>query len=261
MRNKFKHLPKVSIIFPVKNSENTVEKSLSSLFNQSYKNIEIIVIDGFSTDKTVEIIKSYIQSISYFISEPDKGIGDAMNKGLKIVNGELVGILNADDYFLPNAVELMVKNYLLNVNFIYHADCNIFFDDFKFYNSKSPTIVNLKKGMLIQHIATFVPKRVYDEIGFFDPTLKISADWDFLLRCQIKGIKFKKIDEIIANYSIGGTSTNNISTLLKERHYIRKKNKLFKYFDLDNLYMNFKFLIFRSSLISISYKIKYILKK
>lgn len=261
MKNILTRLPKVSIIFPVKNSQETVEKSLSSLINQTYKNIEIIVIDGLSTDKTCEIIKSFNNYITYFISEPDNGIGDAMNKGLKVVNGELVGILNADDYYLPNAVELMVDNYLSNTDFIYHADCNIFFDDSKYYNSKSSAIVDLKKGMLIQHIATFVPKKFYDKIGSFDSTLKISADWDFLLRCQLNGIKFIKINETIANYSTGGTSTKNIKTLLKERHYIRKKNNLFKYFDFDNLYMNFKFLIFRSSLIKLSYKIKYIIKK
>ena len=256
-----RHLPKVSIIFPVKNAQETVEKSLSSLVNQSYSNIEIIVVDGLSNDKTCQLINLFKKHITFFVSEADNGIGDAMNKGLRVVNGELVGILNADDYYLPNAVELMVENYLSSPDFIYHADCNIFFDDSKFYNSKSSTRVDLRKGMLIQHIATFVPKKFYDKIGSFDPKLKISADWDFLLRCQLNGIKFKKIDETIANYSIGGTSTKNINTLLNERHYIRKKNNLYKYIDFDNLYMNFKFFIFRSSLIKLSYKIKYILKK
>jgi glycosyltransferase involved in cell wall biosynthesis len=261
MNKNILNQPKVSIIFPVKNSEDTVEKSLCSLINQTYKNIEIIVIDGFSTDNTVEIINNYKNNISFFISELDNGIGDAMNKGLKFATGDLIGILNADDYFLTNTIQVIVENYLKYPDCIIHGDCNIFFSNTKFYNSKSPSNPNLKKGMVIQHIATFVPRKFYNQIGYFDSELKISADWDFLLRCQISGIKFKKIDQPIANYSIGGTSTKNIKRLLSERHYIRKKNKLYKFFDFDSLYMNIKFLIFRSSLVEISYKIKYILKK
>ena len=103
--------PKISIITVVKNSKETIEKNIQSLKNQSYKNYEHIVIDGGSEDGTVDIIKNFKNNIQYFISEKDKGIYDAMNKGIDQATGDIIGILNADDYYYPDAL-LIVKKYL-----------------------------------------------------------------------------------------------------------------------------------------------------
>ena len=101
---------KISIITVVKNNKDTIEKNILSLINQNYKNYEHIIIDGGSEDGTIEEINKYKKDIKYFISEKDKGIYDAMNKGINKAEGDIIGILNADDYYFSNALEI-VKNY------------------------------------------------------------------------------------------------------------------------------------------------------
>ncbi len=109
-------LPLVSIITVVYNGAKTLEQTILSVLNQTYKNIEYIIIDGESTDGTLDIIEMYRDKISTCISEPDEGLYDAMNKGVSIANGELIGIINSDDWFEKNAVELVVSSYVNNLN-------------------------------------------------------------------------------------------------------------------------------------------------
>ena len=103
--------PKISIITVIKNKSNFIEETILSVKNQKYKNIEHIIIDGGSTDGSLEIIKKYIEDIDYFVSEPDKGNYDAINKGLSVCTGDLIGIVNADDILLPDATSILVNNY------------------------------------------------------------------------------------------------------------------------------------------------------
>ena len=106
--------PKISIITVVKNNQKLIERNILSLLNQKYKNYEHIIIDGGSTDGSKDIIQNYSQKISHFVSEPDDGIYDAMNKGLDLASGDIVGILNSDDYFYENALQT-VKTYFENM--------------------------------------------------------------------------------------------------------------------------------------------------
>ena len=111
---------KISIITVVKNNEKTIEKAIKSVIEQSYKNIEYIVIDGKSNDNTIKILEKYKNKIDILISEKDNSIWDAMNKGLSRASGDLVGFLNSDDYYYPNAIEI-VNNYFSNkdINFLF----------------------------------------------------------------------------------------------------------------------------------------------
>ena len=106
--------PLVSIITVVFNGERFIEKTINSVISQTYKNIEYIIIDGGSTDKTLDIIRQYEDRIDYWISEPDNGIYNAMNKGIKLSRGKLIGLINSDDWYMENAVETVVARYLAN---------------------------------------------------------------------------------------------------------------------------------------------------
>ena len=106
MKNKNLN-PLISIITVVKNNEKYLEETIQSIINQKFKNFEYIIIDGKSTDRTLEIIKKYNTEIDYWISEDDKGIYDAFNKGINIANGELIGFVNSDDVLTPNALEIL----------------------------------------------------------------------------------------------------------------------------------------------------------
>ena len=113
MKNKNLN-PLISIITVVKNNEKYLEETIQSIINQKFKNFEYIIIDGKSSDRTLEIIKKYNTEIDYWISEDDKGIYDAFNKGINIANGELIGFVNSDDVLTPNALEIL-NNYYLKV--------------------------------------------------------------------------------------------------------------------------------------------------
>ena len=121
MKENFNSKPLVSIITVCYNSEKTISKTIESIINQTYKNIEFIIIDGKSDDKTLEIIDNYKNNISKIISEKDNGIYDAFNKGLNICNGDLIGFVNSDDILTPNALEILVKYYNK------HTDRDFFF--------------------------------------------------------------------------------------------------------------------------------------
>ena len=111
---------KISIVTVTKNSENFLEECILSVFNQSYKNYEHIIIDGNSTDKTIDIIKKHKEKISYWITEKDNGLYDAMNKGIKKSTGDIIGILNSDDIFFPEALKIVNKYFLLNNDLDFH---------------------------------------------------------------------------------------------------------------------------------------------
>ena len=247
------NIPLISIITVSYNAVKTIEETILSVLNQTYHNIEYIIIDGGSTDGTIDIIKKYQDRISYWVSEPDKGIYDAMNKGIAKANGELIGIINSDDWYELDAVQNVVLEFNNTRPAIYHGGLNIVKDDIVFYISKaSIKIKRLKKGMVINHPATFVCKKIYDEIGVFSTSYKIASDYDFILRAFMKGYEFKSINKVLANFRIGGVSTNINKLLLKELHTIRKNNNTYILFDKYYIYDILKYMIAGKYLHSIS---------
>src|ERR1700739_123500 len=131
------HLPLVSIITVVYNGSKYIEQTINSVLNQSYKNIEYIIIDGGSTDDTLNIIKRYESKIDYWQSEPDEGIFFAMNKGISLAKGELIGIINADDFYLPGTVKNVVE-----ADNVYHAD--IYHGDMQYISEKGEPLSSAK---------------------------------------------------------------------------------------------------------------------
>ena len=217
--------PLISIITVSYNAKKTIEQTILSVLNQTYKNIEYIIIDGKSTDGTVDIIKKYEKRISYWVSEKDTGIYNAMNKGIKIAHGVLIGIVNADDFYEKDAVEIMVDEYTKKGTeadrFLYYGMLRIWKHELEFCVRQYHH--NFVTETAIQHPTCFVPKVLYDKWGGFDEQYRVCADFDLLNRYRANGVRFCKVDKIISNFRIGGATTKLANEVIMEPPTIRLK--------------------------------------
>ncbi len=248
--------PLISIITVVYNSKKTIEQTIRSVLNQSYSKIEYIIIDGESNDGTMQIVSKYKDKIAHVISEKDKGIYDAMNKGILMAKGDVIGILNSDDYYEIDTVENIASIYkpgLVN----YYGDLrNLLESNKSFIISASDNLNKLKRGMVVNHPTLFVNKEVYKKFGQFSLKYKIAADWDFTLRCYLNGVKFIKVPKVLSNFRVGGVSSGISRLYLEELSTIRKSNGLYKVFDKYYWYDRLRFMLLGKYL----YKL-YLLKK
>lgn len=207
---------KISIITVAYNAEGTIEQTINSVLNQTYSNIEYIVIDGGSTDRTVDIIEKYDSFISFWISEPDQGIYYAMNKGIEMATGEIIGIINADDWYEKNALDIIVNVFNDAEVEIVYGKLNIVEND-KVVRSTYPLpLNNMWFRMAIDHPATFVKRSVYERLGLFDTSYMLAADYDFLLKAYCEGVKFQYIDSTIANFRNDGVSSTKLVECAEE---------------------------------------------
>jgi len=204
--------PLVSIITVVYNGEKHIEQTIESVLNQTYKNIEYIIIDGNSKDGTINILKKYEDKIALWQSEPDGGIYFAMNKGIQLAKGEIIGILNADDYYLPDAVMRIVQANSKNPSDIFYGDMLVVAEG-KNDTIQKPDISKMNEMPSIPHPTCFVKKAVYEKAGTFDIRFKISSDYEFLLRCIRKNFKFLYVPEIITTFRQGGISASCYSNV------------------------------------------------
>ena len=218
--------PLISIITVVYNGEKYLNQTIESVINQTYKNIEYIIIDGGSTDGTIEIIKKYEKNINYWISEPDKGLYDAMNKGIQIANGDLIGMINSDDWYELDAVKTVVNTYLKNpTNTIFHADR---FDvypngDKRVYKFNTSKFKFKYISMTYSHPSMFISKKEYKK-HLYNTSLRVYSDYQFTLEAFLKDPnEFVHINKPIVNFRLGGTS-GQISFIrsLKENFILRK---------------------------------------
>ncbi len=219
-------LPKVSIITVCFNAAETLECTIKSVINQSYQNIEYIIIDGCSKDGTIDIIKKYERKITKWLSEPDNGIYDAMNKGIQISSGELIAFLNADDWYEDGAIDFVVRNYQMNQNVdILHGNEIRRTEDGKFLWAMRPNqnYKKLKTGMTLFHSACFITRKCYDQWGLYDINYSIAADYDLLLRFYVHGAKICHIDKALTNFRLIGISWTKWSLLLHECKLIQIK--------------------------------------
>ena len=208
-------LPKISLITVVYNGAEHLEECLQSVFRQNYPALEHIVIDGASTDGTVDIIKKYEDRFAYWVSEPDGGIYPAMNKGLAKVSGELVGILNADDYHQEGTLKAVAKAWQdsEHADLIY-GNLNKLrqFGERSYFRAERPDLSRIEETMSILHPATFVSKATYDKIGGFDEQYRLSADYDFVLRAHLAGCRFHYLDRSLTVFRIGGATSMDCRT-------------------------------------------------
>jgi glycosyltransferase involved in cell wall biosynthesis len=225
-KNK-KDQPLLTIITAVLNNEKYLEESITSLQNQKYKNYEHIIIDGGSTDSTVDIIKKYEDRIDYWCSEKDKGIYDAFNKGMKLASGQYIGFLNSDDSYSDNAFEILTKYIKIN------SDKDFIFGAVKkhwgvLYGYK-PYKIYWSWGFYSSHsTGFFIKTESAKKVGLYNLKYKFSADYDYFFRMivkeKLKGIATKK-NEIFGTFRRGGySSTINFFDHFMEEIKIRLNN-------------------------------------
>ena len=206
---------KVSIITVVFNNREMIKDAISSVLNQTYKNIEYIVIDGLSEDGTVDVIESYGAKITKFISEKDDGIYDAMNKGIALATGDIVGILNSDDFYIDDKViEKIVKEFENNKIDSVYADLIFVKPEelertVRYYDSSYFNPEKFAYGWMPAHPTFFVKKWVYDKYGVYRTDLIIAADFDLLLRfLYTQKISYSYLQEVLVKMRLGGVSTS-----------------------------------------------------
>jgi len=213
----------ISVITIVYNGENTIEKTIRSVLSQSYRSIEYIIIDGNSSDKTVEIIKRFESRINRWISEPDMGISDAFNKGFKYSTGDYITYLNSGDWYEPDAISNVVS-FMKDKGAIYSGNVNLYTEDSKsFIKVHISRPERIFQTMRIAHPSTFVPRRVFEKIGSFSLDYKIAMDYDFMLRAILKGFNVVVMDMVTTNMVTGGNSSNPYKAV-REELTIKNKN-------------------------------------
>ncbi|MDA3788510.1 MAG: glycosyltransferase family 2 protein, partial [Desulfobacula sp.] len=196
------------------NCETTIEDTILSVAAQDYSRKEHIVIDGCSTDKTMEIVKKHAAIIQQYISEPDNGIYDAMNKGIKLATGDVIGILNADDiYFDSTCISEVVNAFeekevsAICGNLVYVSPNNLN-KTIRFYSSEGFAPKMFEFGMMPAHPAFFVLRKCYESFGLYKEDYKIAADFELLLRfLKIHGISYHCISKNLVKMRTGGVST------------------------------------------------------
>jgi glycosyltransferase involved in cell wall biosynthesis len=224
---------KVTIITVCKNSEATIEDTILSVISQDYQNIEYIIIDARSTDRTLEIINKFRDKISVFISETDAGIYHAINKGIGLATGDIIGNLNADDFYSQPSVISMVVNTFRNKN------AEAVYGDLHYIAKNNPKKIvrNWKsgaykdglflKGWMPPHPTFFVKSSVYAEFGTFNTQLKSAADYEIMLRFIHKyKIKIAYLPQVLVKMRVGGKSNKTLLNRLMANIEDRKAWKI-----------------------------------
>ena len=224
---------KITVITVVKNSENNIEKTINSVLKQKNINTEYIIIDGGSKDGTLDIIYRYKEKISLIVSEEDNGIWSAMNKGLKLANGEIVGFLNSGDIYYTNTLNTVEKYFNENaIDFIFGS-----VEKYKLLHGYRPWIIDWSFGFYSSHsVGFFIKRKKHLQVGLYN-TKFLSADLDFFYKMikkfKLKGISSKK-NEVFGKFEKGGFSSKiNYITHLKDLNLIRLNNNqniIFVYF-------------------------------
>jgi glycosyltransferase involved in cell wall biosynthesis len=227
----------VSIITVCYNRKSTIEQSVKSVLGQDYPNIEYIVIDGSSTDGTQEIIQSYSDKIARYISEPDKGMYDAINKGLSMATGDVVGLMHSDDEFYDKTV---VSQIVAAFKSALNAD-GLYGNGIYVSNDSEQRIVRnriggpydfkkIKSGWLPLHPTVYLKKSLIEKYGFYNLDFKIASDTEFLLRYLFKHkIKMIYLNEYVVKMRMGGLSTNYKRAL----EVLYEDYKIYKYHQLS----------------------------
>ncbi|WP_270795484.1 glycosyltransferase family 2 protein [Aeromonas sp. QDB11] len=207
---------KVSIITVCYNSEKTIEDTIRSVAGQTYKDIEYIIVDGGSTDQTNEIVKKYSDIVSVHISEKDSGLYDAMNKGIKLATGDVIGILNSDDFFVSDnsLAELMdgfsspdIDAVYSDLVYVESANTN---NVTRLYSSKIFKKSLIKFGMMLPHPTFYAKKHIYDNYGLYKLNYRVAADFEFIARCVMNNITLHRVPSITVKMREGGISSSGI---------------------------------------------------
>jgi len=212
---------KVSLVTVVYNGADTIRDTIVSVLSQTYRNIEYIIIDGASTDSTLNVINEYSDSITHLISEPDNGLYFAINKGIKLATGDVVGVLNADDFYSNDKViENIVSAFKdQNVQSVYsdlvYVDKDKVGKVVRYWKSGIFKRSKFKMGWMPPHPTFFVERKVYDQYGLFNTKFKISADYELMLRfLYVNHVSVGYLPETTVKMRVGGKSNVSINNRL-----------------------------------------------
>ena len=218
----------VTIIMAVYNRQDTIARALSSLRSQRYKNIQLIVVDGASDDDTVLNAQPFLTDRDVLVSEEDKGLYDALNKGLRLADGDVVGFLHSDDV-LPSSdvLEEVVKRFN-------EYDVSMVYGDAGFFSGSDPKVLKryyrsglfclrrLAWGHMPAHPTVYLRRAIYSQIGYFDDTYKIAADYEFLVRLAKNEIKYQYIKRPLILMQTGGLSTGGFNSTVRLNREVKK---------------------------------------
>ncbi len=218
-----------------------------SVTQQSYNNIEHIIIDGNSKDGTIDLINKYKKDNVKFISEPDKGIYEALNKGIEIATGDIIGVLHADDTFYDDQVLEKVISVFKKEKHIDVLSGSVVFLDSKKNNTENRIIRSqifkpwmLRFGFMPAHTATFIRKTIFEKCGVYDDTFKSAGDFDFILRLiSVYKVKLFYLNKILIRMKTGGLSTSGIQS------YIRTSDEILKALKKNGVYSNYLLVLLR----------------
>lgn len=239
-KQSYEEKPLISIITVVFNGEKYLEETIQSVINQTYDNVEYIIIDGGSTDGTLEIIKRYEDNIDYWSSEPDRGIYDAMNKGLIVASGEFVNFLNGGDkFYRPDLLEDIFSNRTVGCSDLVYGDFFVVSSEGKPVRAIKATLLSkqsIKKGMVVNHQSVFVRKA---KCPYYDLSYKYKAEWKWLIDILYtqEDVKTAYIAGPVVYYRLGGFSAQGFNDNFKE--YISLTKQKFGLLEVlkNSLYM------------------------
>lgn len=228
------NLPTISVIMPSFNQKKFIERSILSIVNQFYPKVELIIIDGGSTDGTVEVLEKYNKYIKYWVSEKDTGQSNAFNKGAKIATGELIGWQNSDDLYLYNCFWEVANEYMEHVKY------DVYFSNMLLIDDNDNVITDIKyvpfsvdsliyEGWNITNQSAFWSRDLFRKIGYFDEDLHYGMDFDWFVRVGLSGARFKYINKSWGAFRVyGGTKTDLIAGTVGKNDYekIYKKNNI-----------------------------------
>jgi glycosyltransferase involved in cell wall biosynthesis len=203
-----KEYPKISVITPSYNQGKYIEQTILSVIGQQYPNLEYIIIDGGSTDETLEVIKKYEKQITYWVSEKDKGQSHAINKGFSMATGEILAWINSDDMYLPSTLSFVANLIDVTVPEIYFGNCILFKEELSELKSYGSNVVDAHSNSLLANVdyiiqpASFWTKLTLDTVGPFREDLHYGFDWEWFLRAQKFRIGFKSVAKCLSLYRL-----------------------------------------------------------
>jgi len=214
---------KISLITVTFNNYNTLKHTIKSVEGQGYPNLEYIVVDGGSSDGTKDLLISSVSTVTKWVSEPDNGIYHAMNKGLEMATGDVIGFLHSDDYFANQNVLNSVARVFCEV------DVDMVYADLEYVMAQEPeriirkwksgyfSIDKVRRGWMPPHPTVYFSRELLSKTGFFDTSFRIAADYEWLLRClTIQGLNIRYLPEVTIKMRAGGVSNRSFKNILKK---------------------------------------------
>lgn len=235
--------PKVSVVTINFNDAKGLEKTISSVVSQTYQDFEYIVIDGGSTDDSVNVIEGNQQKINYWVSEKDKGIYNAMNKGIIKASGEYILFLNSGDYLVNNVVLENISEELDGVEFI-SGNLEFYLPDNSLFTRVHPDKLTFTYlvSKTISHPSTFIKRELFEKFGLYNEELKIVSDWEFFFKCLgLNGATFKSVNTTITHFDMYGISSSNGDKVQAEKKIVYKKYLPYIFNNEDDIYIFDKF--------------------